>query len=80
MRVCVRTRACACVRACVRTFLRTEYARSHACRILRIEFRSVYIDNPSPSWPEAGFMNRRRLCQLTAAILTSDLTTHMCVL
>ena len=24
----------------------------------------------------AGFMNRRRLCQLTAAILTSDLTTH----
>ena len=28
----------------------------------------------------AGFMNRRRLCQLTAAILTSDLTTHMRVL
>ena len=25
----------------------------------------------------AGFMNRRRLCQLTAAILTSDLTTHL---
>ena len=25
----------------------------------------------------AGFMNRRRLCQLTAAILTSDLTTHI---
>ena len=25
-------------------------------------------------------MNRRRLCQLTAAILTSDLTTHMWVL
>ena len=24
----------------------------------------------------AGFMNRRRLCQLTAAILTSNLTTH----
>ena len=23
-------------------------------------------------------MNRRRLCQLTAAILTSDLTTHIC--
>ena len=22
-------------------------------------------------------MNRRRLCQLTAAILTSDLTTHV---
>ena len=22
-------------------------------------------------------MNRRRLCQLTAAILTSDLTTHL---
>ena len=30
--------------------------------------------------PGAGFMNRRRLCQLTAAILTSDLTTHMWVL
>ena len=28
----------------------------------------------------AGFMNRRRLCQLTAAILTSDLTTHVWVL
>ena len=28
----------------------------------------------------AGFINRRRLCQLTAAILTSDLTTHMWVL
>ena len=27
--------------------------------------------------PGAGFMNRRRLCQLTAAILTSDLTTHV---
>ena len=27
--------------------------------------------------PGAGFTNRRRLCQLTAAILTSDLTTHM---
>ena len=26
--------------------------------------------------PGAGFMNRCRLCQLTAAILTSDLTTH----
>ena len=26
--------------------------------------------------PGAGFMNRRRLCQLTAAILTSDLTTR----
>ena len=24
----------------------------------------------------AGFMNRRRLCQLTAAILTNDLTTR----
>ena len=24
-------------------------------------------------------MNRRRLCQLTAAILTSDLTTHIYV-
>ena len=23
-------------------------------------------------------MNRRRLCQLTAAMLTSDLTTHIC--
>ena len=30
--------------------------------------------------PGAGFMNRRRLCQLTAAILTSDLTTRMWVL
>ena len=30
--------------------------------------------------PGAGFMNRRRLCQLTAAIWTSDLTTHMWVL
>ena len=30
--------------------------------------------------PGAGFMNRRRLCQLTAAISTSDLTTHMWVL
>ena len=30
--------------------------------------------------PGAGFMNRRRLCQLTAAILTSDLTTQMWVL
>ena len=30
--------------------------------------------------PGAGFMNRRRLCQLTAAILTSDLTTYMWVL
>ena len=29
------------------------------------------------STPEAGFMNRRRLSQLTAAILTSDLTTHI---
>ena len=32
------------------------------------------------SWldcPGASFMNRRRLCQLTAAILTSDLTTHI---
>ena len=28
----------------------------------------------------AGFLNRRRLCQLTAAILTSDLTTRMFVL
>ena len=28
----------------------------------------------------AGFMNRRRLCQLTAAILTGDLTTRMWVL
>ena len=28
----------------------------------------------------AGFMNRRRPSQLTAAILTSDLTTHMWVL
>ena len=28
--------------------------------------------------PEAGFMNHRRLCQLTTAILTSDLTTHIC--
>ena len=33
-----------------------------------------------PVSPGAGFMNRRRLCQLTAAILTSDLTTHMWVL
>ena len=33
-----------------------------------------------PNWSGAGFMNRRRLCQLTAAILTSDLTTHMWVL
>ena len=30
--------------------------------------------------PGAGFMNRRRLCQLTAAILTSDLTTRTRVL
>ena len=30
--------------------------------------------------PGAGFMNRRRLCQLTAAILTSDLTKHRWVL
>ena len=30
--------------------------------------------------PGAGLMNRRRLCQLTAAILTSDLTTPMWVL
>ena len=28
----------------------------------------------------AGFMNRRKLCQLTAAILTSDLTTRTWVL
>ena len=28
----------------------------------------------------AGFMNRRRLCQHTVAILTSDLTTRMWVL
>ena len=32
------------------------------------------------STPGAGFMNRRRLCQLTAVILTSNSTTHMWVL
>ena len=30
--------------------------------------------------PGVGFKNRRRLCHLTAAILTSDLTTRMWVL
>ena len=34
------------------------------------------VDSALPELPGAGFMNRRRLCQLTAAILTSDLTTH----
>ena len=34
---------------------------------------NVYVLNA----PGAGFMNRRGLCQLTAAILTSDLTTRM---
>ena len=34
-------------------------------------------DRDKQSWtPGAGFTNRRRLCELTAAILTSDLTTR----
>ena len=32
--------------------------------------------HPLPCGSGAGFTNRRRLCQLTAAILISDLTTH----
>ena len=39
----------------------------------------VFTQQMHTSTPGAGFMNRRRLCQLTAAILTSDLTTHNCV-
>ena len=48
-----------------------------------VVFQNIVIValKPIPSYtPGAGFMNRRRLCQLTAAILTSDLTTHMWVL
>ena len=46
--------------------------RSHWVKLLYTHFAG--------QGPGAGFMNRRRLCQLTAAILTSDLTTHMWVL
>ena len=42
------------------------------------EIISVYVS--CNVFPGASFMNRRRLCQLTAAILTSDLTTRMWVL
>ena len=58
-----------------------------------IYFSYLFRYMKSENWPDsliathssthtsgAGFMNRRRLCQLTAAILTSDLTTHMWVL
>ena len=47
------------------------FIRTHTCTVWRA--------GGSQS-PGAGFMNRRRLCQLTAAILTSDLTTCMWVL
>ena len=52
--------------------------------------QKIYEQEKMPEWhechctdiqgerhPGADFMNRRRLCQLTAAILTSDLTTHI---
>ena len=57
------------------------WKRNVKCYRLIIIFRIISHKRPTCQYASgAGFMNRRRLCQLTAAILTSDLTTHMWVL
>ena len=66
----------------IRSFYRlymTEFISASNWQIFAWKSRQIF--GFSLQWPAgAGFMNRRRLCQLTAAILTSDLTTHMRVL
>ena len=83
--MCLEYVSCACVHACMHTCMRTcahaYMCTMHTCIVrtaVHAYMRTTYVHVHFCAG--AGFMNRRRLCQLTAAILTSDLTTHMWVL
>ena len=88
--LCVLTAVCREGRAEVPViYLESRWARTaatrrsarHAIEIGAAKSHSCSCERPTTidmlhNIPVAGFMNRRRLCQLTATILTSDLTTY----